>query len=77
MCLIDKNDGTHYRFETAEELAYFKYQRYMKRYLQTVASVDESVEALDYLDDAGLADDTIVIYTSDQGFFLGEHGWLV
>ena len=76
MCLIDKNDGTHYRFETAEELAYFKYQRYMKRYLQTVASVDESVGALlDYLDEAGLADDTIVIYTSDQGFFLGEHGW--
>jgi arylsulfatase A-like enzyme len=52
------------------------YQRYIKDYLRCVASVDESVgRVLDYLDRQGLADDTIVIYTSDQGFFLGDHGW--
>jgi arylsulfatase A-like enzyme len=54
----------------------WKYQRYIKDYLSCIASVDESVEALlDYLDDNGLAEDTIVVYTSDQGFFLGDHGW--
>ena len=53
-----------------------KYQRYIKRYLSTIASIDESVgQLLDYLDDQGLAENTLVIYTSDQGFFLGEHGW--
>lgn len=52
------------------------YQRYIKDYLRCVASVDASVgRLLDYLDDANLADNTIVIYTSDQGFFLGDHGW--
>jgi arylsulfatase A-like enzyme len=52
------------------------YQRYIKDYLRCVASVDESVgRVLDYLDEHGLADDTIVVYTSDQGFFLGDHGW--
>ena len=51
------------------------YQRFIKDYLRCVASVDESVgKLLDYLDAAGLADNTIVVYTSDQGFFLGEHG---
>ncbi len=54
----------------------WKYQHYMKNYLACIASVDESVEALlDYLDENGLTDDTIVVYTSDQGFFLGDHGW--
>jgi arylsulfatase A-like enzyme len=52
------------------------YQIYIKDYLRCVAAVDDSVGALlDYLDDAGLADNTIVVYTSDQGFYLGEHGW--
>jgi arylsulfatase A-like enzyme len=52
------------------------YQRYIKDYLRCVASVDSSVgRLLDYLDAHGLAEDTIVIYTSDQGFFLGDHGW--
>jgi arylsulfatase A-like enzyme len=52
------------------------YQRFIKDYLRCVASVDDNVgRVLDYLDDSGLADDTIVIYTSDQGFFLGDHGW--
>ncbi|MEN8148806.1 MAG: sulfatase/phosphatase domain-containing protein [Planctomycetota bacterium] len=54
----------------------WKYQRYIKDYLRCIASVDDSVgRVLDYLDREGLAEDTIVVYTSDQGFFLGEHGW--
>ena len=58
-----------------EELAW-RYQRYIKDYLRCVAALDESVaRVLDYLDDTGLADDTVVVYTSDQGFFLGDHGW--
>ncbi|MEX0286953.1 MAG: sulfatase [Paracoccaceae bacterium] len=74
--LIDKDTGEVYTFADQNELAHFKYQRYLKRYLRTIASIDEGVgRMLDYLDENGLTDDTIVIYTSDQGFFLGEHGW--
>ena len=52
------------------------YQRYIKDYLRVVASIDDNVgRLLDYLDEAGLADNTLVVYTSDQGFFLGDHGW--
>jgi len=52
------------------------YQLYMKDYLRCISSVDDSVgKLLKYLDDSGLAEDTIVVYTSDQGFYLGEHGW--
>ncbi|QDV69489.1 Arylsulfatase [Rosistilla carotiformis] len=59
-----------------EELVRWKYQRYVKDYLRCVKSVDDGVgEVLDYLDAAGLADNTIVIYSSDQGWYLGEHGW--
>ncbi len=59
-----------------KELALWKYNRYIKDYLRTIKSVDDGVgEVLDYLDDAGLTENTIVIYTSDQGFYLGEHGW--
>ena len=58
------------------ELANWNYQRYIKEYLRCVASIDDNVgRLLDYLDQEGLTDDTLVIYTSDQGFFLGEHGW--
>ncbi|MEC9094289.1 MAG: sulfatase/phosphatase domain-containing protein, partial [Planctomycetota bacterium] len=58
------------------QLVRWKYQRYMKNYLATVKAVDESVGSLlNYLDDEGLAQNTLVIYSSDQGFFLGEHGW--
>jgi arylsulfatase A-like enzyme len=61
---------------SAAELKKWKYQRYIKDYLACVASVDDNVgRVLDYLDAEGIADDTIVIYTSDQGFFLGDHGW--
>jgi len=57
-------------------LTKWKYQRYMEDYLASVKAVDENVGRLmDYLDEEGLADNTLVIYTSDQGFFLGEHGW--
>jgi arylsulfatase A-like enzyme len=59
-----------------EELTEWKYQRYMKDYLRCVASIDENVgRVLDFLDGTGLSKNTIVVYTSDQGFFLGEHGW--
>jgi len=52
------------------------YQRYIKDYLRVVQSVDDNVgRVLDYLKEAGLEDDTVVVYTSDQGFFLGDHGW--
>ena len=60
---------------TGEALARWKYQRYMQDYLATVQSVDDNIgRVLDYLDRTGLARNTIVIYTSDQGFFLGDHG---
>lgn len=59
-----------------EELMKWRYQRYMQDYLGSIASVDEGVgEVLDYLEENGLAENTIVVYTSDQGFYLGEHGW--
>ncbi len=58
------------------DIVRWKYRRYMRNYLSTVKAVDESVgRMLKYLDDNGLAENTIVIYSSDQGFFLGEHGW--
>ncbi|MEN8249793.1 MAG: sulfatase/phosphatase domain-containing protein [Bacteroidota bacterium] len=59
-----------------EEKMKWKYQRYMQDYLGCISSVDDNVgRVLDYLDESGLAENTIVIYTSDQGFYLGEHGW--
>ena len=61
---------------TDDDVTRWKYQRYIKDYLSTIAAVDESIgRLLDYLDESGLADNTIVIYSSDQGFYLGEHGW--
>ena len=58
------------------ELRKWAYQRYIKDYLRVVASIDDNVgRLLDFLDDEAIADDTIVVYTSDQGFFLGDHGW--
>lgn len=59
-----------------KELALWKYQRYIKDYLRCIAAVDLSIgRLLDFLDKEGLANNTMVIYASDQGFFLGEHGW--
>jgi len=61
---------------SGKALTKWKYQRYLHDYLACVKSVDESVGAvLDQLERDGLSDNTIVIYASDQGFFLGEHGW--
>ncbi len=62
--------------DVAAARTHLRYQRYIKDYLRCIASVDDNVgRVLDWLDAEGLADDTLVIYTSDQGFFLGEHGW--
>lgn len=61
---------------TDREKMIWKYQRYMQDYLASISSVDDNVgRLLDYLEESGLAENTIVVYTSDQGFFLGEHGW--
>ena len=55
---------------------HWKYQRFIKNYLRCVRSLDENIgRILDYLDESGLSKNTIVIYSSDQGFYLGEHGW--
>ncbi|MFT5166884.1 MAG: arylsulfatase A-like enzyme [Saprospiraceae bacterium] len=59
-----------------KELDLWMYQRYMQDYLKCVKSVDDNVgKLLNYLDDNGLAKNTMVVYTSDQGFYMGEHGW--
>lgn len=59
-----------------KELAIWKFERYVKDYLRTIQSVDDNVGRLmDYLKEKGLDKNTIVIYSSDQGFYLGEHGW--
>jgi N-acetylglucosamine-6-sulfatase len=59
-----------------KDVTRWKYQRYIKDYLRSIRSLDEGVgKVLDYLDESGLAENTIVIYSSDQGFYLGEHGW--
>jgi arylsulfatase A-like enzyme len=61
---------------TEEEKAIWKYQRYIKDYLRCIASVDENVgRVLDVLDELNLSENTLIVYTSDQGFYLGEHGW--
>jgi arylsulfatase A-like enzyme/lysophospholipase L1-like esterase len=61
---------------TDKEILQWKYQRYIKDYLGSIRSMDEGIgQILDYLDANGLAENTIVIYSSDQGFYLGEHGW--
>lgn len=58
------------------DLLLWKYQRYMKDYLSTARSLDRNIgKLLAYLDETGLAENTVVIYASDQGFYMGEHGW--
>ncbi len=59
-----------------KELAEWNYQRYVKDYLRAVASMDKEIgRILDYLEESGLSENTLVIYSSDQGFYLGDHGW--
>jgi arylsulfatase A-like enzyme len=61
---------------SGEALRKWKYQRYIKDYLATIKSVDDNIgRVLNYLKENGLEENTIVVYASDQGFFLGEHGW--
>jgi len=71
--------GENWKLDAAmseEEARKWKYQTYIKDYLACVKSVDDNVgRVLKYLDEKGIAENTMVIYTSDQGFFLGEHGW--
>lgn len=86
--LSPKEEGEYYRYGNNGEfwtpndtlqgaaLKNWKYQRYIKDYLRCVAGVDEAVgQMLDFLKENGLEENTIVVYTSDQGFYLGEHGW--
>lgn len=64
------------RHLTGKALTEWKFQRYMRDYYATVLSLDRNVgRIVDYIDKSGLGDNTIVIYTSDQGMYLGEHGW--
>ena len=59
-----------------DALVRWKYQRYMQDYLGCIAAVDENIgRVLDYLEKSGLEKNTVVVYTSDQGFYLGDHGW--
>jgi arylsulfatase A-like enzyme len=72
------NEAFRQQFPSMDETAlmHWRYQRYMQDYLATIAGLDENVgRLLDYLDENGLTENTIVVYTSDQGFYLGEHGW--
>ncbi len=73
---INEDFKNHWPDMSEKEKMQWKYQRYMQDYLGTISSVDDNVgRVLDYLDESGLAENTIVVYTSDQGFYLGEHGW--
>ena len=74
--LIPEETGEKVTFATQEGLLNFKYQRYIKDYLRCIASIDDNVgRLLDYLEKNDLLDNTVIMYTSDQGFFLGDHGW--
>ncbi|WP_297335215.1 sulfatase [Algoriphagus sp.] len=66
----------NYANMSEEDLMRWRYQRYMQDYLGTIQAVDENVgRVLDYLQENNLMENTIIVYTSDQGFYLGEHGW--
>jgi len=71
-----KNEAFEKANLQGKDLVRWKYQRYIKDYLRCIASVDDNVgRLLNYLDESGLAKNTVVFYTSDQGFYLGDHGW--
>ncbi len=71
-----RNDAFQKAKLTGKDLVRWRYNRYMHDYLACVKGVDENIgRMLDFLDSEGLAENTIVICSSDQGFFLGEHGW--
>jgi arylsulfatase A-like enzyme len=71
-----RNEAFRQKHLTGQALTAWKYNRFMHDYLGCIKGIDDSVgRLLKYLDDTGLATNTIVVYSSDQGFFLGEHGW--
>jgi len=71
-----KNEAFEEMDLEGDELVRWKYQRYVKDYLRCIDSIDQNVgRVLDYLEESGLAENTVVVYTSDQGWYLGEHGW--
>ena len=71
-----RNNDFYASPKNEKEIAEWKYQRYLQDYLAVVKSVDDSVgEILEYLKENGLDENTLGVYTSDQGFYLGEHGW--
>ncbi|MDA3822638.1 MAG: sulfatase [Bacteroidales bacterium] len=73
---INEDFKEKYASMSKRDLMSWRFQRYMQDYLGSIAAVDEGVgRVLDYLEESGLAENTIVVYTSDQGFYLGEHGW--
>jgi arylsulfatase A-like enzyme len=73
---ITSDFRTHWPGMSDQEKMKWKYQRYIQDYLACISSVDDNVgRVLDYLEENDLAENTIVVYTSDQGFYLGEHGW--
>ena len=73
---ISEDFKTNWPKMNNEEKMKWKFQRYMQDYLATISSVDDNVgRVLNYLEETGLDENTIVVYTSDQGFYLGEHGW--
>lgn len=73
---LHKNNALHKANLTGKDLAKWKGQRYLQEYLGTIAAVDEGIgRVLDYLEESGLNENTLVVYTSDQGFYLGEKGW--
>ena len=73
---LDKNNDFHKAHLTGKDLAIWKGQRYLQDYMATIAAVDEGVgKILDYLEESGLDKNTLVVYTSDQGFWMGENGW--
>lgn len=73
---VPKNEAFKKKKLTGKELLRWKYQRYVKEYLRCIKSVDDNVGRVNkYLEDNDLKDNTIIIYCSDQGFYLGEHGW--
>ncbi len=73
---VPRNEAFLKKILAGRALTEWKYNRFMHDYLGCIKGVDDNVgRILKYLDDTGLASNTIVIYSSDQGFFLGEHGW--
>jgi len=73
---VDFKNQFFYQYDINKDMAEWKLDRYLTDYLRCVASVDDNLgRVLNYLDENSLTENTIVVYTSDQGFYLGEHGW--